>query len=113
LLFFGCFFLFRKSLSKKVQTRKKNFGLIFSGPEETHEASGEDQKSHEEAASHKEAINSQIFPIYQKDRRENLFATASLCFSAIPSGGLFRYSAAGGIDHGGLLHQPCCPSDDV
>ena len=30
---------------------RKNFGLIFSGPEETHEASGEDQRSHEEAAS--------------------------------------------------------------
>ena len=41
------FCLFRKSLSKRVQTRK-NFGLIFSGLEETQESSGEDQKSHDE-----------------------------------------------------------------
>ena len=34
-----------------MSKREKNFGLIFSGPEETQEASGEDQKSHEEATS--------------------------------------------------------------
>ena len=31
--------------------QRKNFGLIFSGPEGTLEASGEDQKSHEGATS--------------------------------------------------------------
>ena len=31
----------------------------------------------------------------------------------IPSWGLFRSSAGGGIDHGGLLHQHHSPSDEV
>ena len=31
----------------------------------------------------------------------------------IQSGGLFRHSAGGGNDHGGVLHHPCCPSDDA
>ena len=44
-------FAFSKNHYEKVSKREKNFGLIFSGPEETHEASGEDQKNHEEAAS--------------------------------------------------------------
>ena len=47
-----CLFLpFQKINIKKCPNEKKNFGLIFSGPEETHEASGEDHKSHEEATS--------------------------------------------------------------
>ena len=47
-----CLFLpFQKIVIKKCPNEKKNFGLIFSGPEETHEASREDQKSHEEAIS--------------------------------------------------------------
>ena len=47
-----CLFLpLQKIIIKKCPNEKKNFGLIFSGPEETHEASGEDQKSHEEATS--------------------------------------------------------------
>jgi hypothetical protein len=31
----------------------------------------------------------------------------------IQSRGLFRHSAGGGNDHGGVLHHPCCPSDDA
>ena len=123
-------FVFSENHYQKESKREKKIGLIFSEPEETHEASGEDQKSHEEATSlegappglwaprcpswpNSSTINSQIFPIYQRERRENLSAAASLYSSAIPSGGLFQYSTGGGIDHGGLLHQPCCPSDDV
>ena len=44
-------FAFSENHYQKESKREKNFGLIFSGPEETHEASGEDQKSHEEATS--------------------------------------------------------------
>ena len=52
----SCFFLlvfaFSENHYQKVSKREeKNFGLIFSGPEEIHEALGEDQKSHEEATS--------------------------------------------------------------
>ena len=39
--------------------------------------------------------------------------TATFCIHEIPSWGLFRSFAGGGIDHGGLLHQHHSPSDDV
>ena len=39
--------------------------------------------------------------------------TATLCTREIPSWSLFRRSAGGGIDHGGLLHQHHSLSDDV
>ena len=38
---------------------------------------------------------------------------ATFCTHEIPSWGLFRSSAGGGIDHGGLLHHPPSPSDEV
>ena len=38
---------------------------------------------------------------------------ATFCTREIPSWGLFRSSAGGGIDHGGLLHQHHSLSDDV
>ena len=51
----SCYFLlvfaFSENHYQRESKREKNFGLIFSGPEETQEASGEDQKSHEEATS--------------------------------------------------------------
>ena len=47
-------------------------------------------------------------------RRQNpIPTTATLCTREIPSWGLFRRSAGGGIDHGGLLHQHHSLSDDV
>ena len=39
--------------------------------------------------------------------------TTTFCTQEIPSWGLFRSSAGGGIDHGGLLHQHHSLSDDV
>ena len=38
---------------------------------------------------------------------------ATFCIHEIPSWGLFRSSAGGGIDHGGLLHQHHSLSDEV
>ena len=44
----------------------------------------------------------------------NHFSTAATFWTReIPSWGLFRRSAGGGIDHGGLLHQHHSLSDDV
>ena len=37
----------------------------------------------------------------------------TFCIHEIPSWGLFRSSAGGGIDHGGLLHQHHSPFDEV
>ena len=39
--------------------------------------------------------------------------TATFCIREIPSWGLFRSSAGGGIYHGGLLHQHHSLSDEV
>ena len=38
---------------------------------------------------------------------------ATFCIHEIPSWGMFRSSAGGGIHHGGLLHQHHNPSDEV
>ena len=38
---------------------------------------------------------------------------ATFCTNEIPSWGLFRSSAGGGIHHGGLLHQHHSLSDEV
>ena len=38
---------------------------------------------------------------------------ATFCIHEIPSWGLFRSSAGGGIDHGGLVHHHHSPSDEV
>ena len=47
-------------------------------------------------------------------RSKNPISTAAtFCTHEIPSWGLFRCSAGGGIDHGGLLHQHHSLSDDV
>ena len=47
-------------------------------------------------------------------RSQNPNSTAAtFCIHEIPSWGLFRRSAGGGIDHGGLLHQHHRPSDEV
>ena len=45
--------------------------------------------------------------------RNPISTTATFCIREIPSWGLFRRSAGGGIDHGGLLHQHHSLSDDV
>ena len=39
--------------------------------------------------------------------------TATFCIHEIPSWGLFRSSAGGGIDHGGLLHHHPSLSDEL
>ena len=61
-----------------------------------------------------------LSPIYthlpwkHQNKSQNPISTATtFCTREIPSWGLFRRSAGGGIDHGGLLHQHHSPSDDV
>ena len=45
--------------------------------------------------------------------RNPISTAATFCTREIPSWGLFRSSAGGGIDHGGLLHQYHSLSDEV
>ena len=53
-------------------------------------------------------------PLNHQTRSQNPISTAAtFCTCEIPSWGLFRRSAGGGIYHGGLLHQHHSLSDDV
>ena len=52
-------------------------------------------------------------PNHQKHPRKPNSTAATFCTCEIPSWGLFRRSAGGGIDHGGLLHQHHSLSDEV
>ena len=45
--------------------------------------------------------------------RNPISIAATFCTREIPSWGLFRRSARGGMDHGGQLHQLYCPSDEA
>ena len=129
-----CFFGFQRNSTKWSPNATKIFGDFFlhkrnlgsfrRRPEASrrlHKATGHAPGGrrvalwgpHDSVWPNSTSINSKILENHQRARRNNLSAAASLCSSAIPFGGLFRYSAGGGIDHGGLLHQPCCPFDDV
>ena len=48
-----------------------------------------------------------------REPRNHFSTAATFCTRGIPSWGLFRRSAGGGFDHGGLLHQHHSLSDDV
>ena len=50
------------------------------------------------------------YPIWSQNPNST---AATFCTREIPSWGLFRSSAGGGIDHRGLLHQHHSLSDDV
>ena len=66
------------------------------------------------------STNLLLSPIYThipwkhpREPRDHFSTAATFCTREIPSLGLFRLSAGGGIDHGGLLHQHHSLSDDV
>ena len=50
---------------------------------------------------------------HQKCPRKTISTAITFCIREIPSWSLFRHSAGGGIDHGGLLHQHHSLSDEV
>ena len=58
-------------------------------------------------------IYTYVPPNQQRHPRKPSSNTATFCTREIPSWGLFRRPAGGGIDHGGLLHQHRSLSDDV
>ena len=58
-------------------------------------------------------IYTYVPPNHQRHPRKRNSIAATFCTRQIPSWGLFRSSARGGIDHGGLLHQHHSLSDDV
>ena len=65
---------------------------------------------------HRPTSSSYIYlrtPNHQKRPRKPNSTAATFCTREIPSWGLFRRPAGGGIDHGGLIHQHHSLSDDV
>ena len=58
-------------------------------------------------------IYTYVSPIDQTRGQKPNSTAATFCTHEIPSWGLFRSSAGGGIDHGGLLHHHHSPSDEV
>ena len=58
-------------------------------------------------------IYTYVPPNDQRPSQKPNSTAATFCTHEIPSWGLFRSSAGGGIDHGGLLHQHHSPSDEV
>ena len=59
------------------------------------------------------SIYSQIFPNQPGEPRKHFSTAATFYTHEIPSRGIFRRPAGGGFDHGGLLHQLYCPSDEA
>ena len=58
-------------------------------------------------------IYTYVPPNHRGAPRKPNSTAATFCTREIPSWGLFRRPAGGGVDHGGLLHQHHSLSDDV
>jgi len=58
-------------------------------------------------------MNSDIFQNHQTHPRKHFSTATTFCSREIPSWGIFRHPAGGGIDHAGLVHQHHCPSDEA
>ena len=58
-------------------------------------------------------IYTYVPPNHQNKSQNPISTAATFCTREIPSWGLFRRPAGGGINHGGLLHQHHSLSDDV
>ena len=126
---FFAYFLFEEISTRRSRNAMKHFNDLF--PDKRHPRSfgkrpegkqGDDKAIGRPNASwappgsvwpNSTSINSLKSGNQQRVTRNTFSGTACFCSSMVPSGGLFRYSVAAGIDHRGLLHQPCCPSDDV
>ena len=127
------FCLFQCFVEKEYQTESKwneTFGRDIFGTNVIQETWSGRQERSEEATRQggapppswapRSSTDILLPPIYthipwkHQIRSQNPISTAAtFCTREIPSWGLFRCSAGGGIDHGGLLHQHHSLSDDV
>ena len=115
--------------------RNETFAMIFLGPEDIQRAWSARRQRHE-AATRSEGTprgvappplwaprdSTDLFlpPKYSQISQnlpgdpQNHFSTAATFYTReIPSRGLFLRPAGGGFDHGGLLHQHHCLSDEA
>ena len=130
MLFFCLFQYFGETEYQKVSKRNKTFGNVIFSPNVIQETWTLLQGTKEAVtrvggvppASWAPCCSTDVLlpPIYTyvpptdqiRSQKPNSTA-ATFCTREIPSWGLFRSSAGGGIDHGGLLHQHHSLSDDV
>ena len=127
------FCLFQCFTEKEYQTESKwneTFGRVIFGTNAIQETwSGRQEAA--KAATRQEGVpppswaprgspGRLLLPIYTHIPREHpraprnpISTAATFCTREIPSWSLFRRSAGGGIDHGGLLHQRHSLSDEV
>ena len=127
------FFLFQYIEGNEYQTESKwneTFGNVIFSSDKTQETWTLHQESHE-AVRRVEGVPPALWaprcssgvllpPIYthvppnNQNRSQKPNSTAAtFCIHEIPSWGLFRSPAEGGIHHGGLLHHHHSPSDEV
>ena len=125
----------RKGISNGIQ-RNETFARIFFGTNAIQETWSGRQGSNEAATRQEGAprglgtpppswaprssTDVLLSPIYtlisyidQREPKNHCSTATTFCTREIPSWGLFRWSARGGIDHGGLLHQIHCLSDEA
>ena len=127
------FFLFQCFTEKEYQTeskRNETFARIIFGTNTIQETWSGRQGSSEEATRQegvpppswapRSSTDLLLSPIYTlipwnhwREKRNTFTTAATFCTHEIPSWGLFRRSARGGFDHGGLLHQNHSLSNDV
>ena len=127
MLFFACFRVSKKRNIKRSPNGMKPSGTLFShrnDPGDLDPTPSNQQGGHEVGARLPPQarpppswapccstdvllppIYTYVPPNYQIRSQKPNSTAATFCTREIPSRGLFRSSAGGGIDHGGVLHQ--------
>ena len=136
MLFFCLFHYFEETEYETESKRNETFGNVIFSSDKIQETCTLRQESHEAVTrvegvplplgapptswAPRSSTDVLLPPIYihvpPNDRGQSQkpnSTAATFCIHEIPSWGLFRSSAGGGIDHGGLLHHHPSPSDEV
>ena len=131
MLFFCLFQYFEEKEYQTESKRNETFGnVIFSTNVIQETWSGHQETIEEDTRQggapstlvgpsllHRRASSSYIYvhipPKHPGAPRNPISTAATFCTHEIPSWGLFRHPAGGGFDHGGLLHQHHCLSDEA
>ena len=122
------FFLFQRFTEKEYK-RNETFARIFLGTNATQETWSTSLEVHEAsmrqgARPHPRGPHGApptyffrvyilLYPKTSRRATKPLFHAATFCTREIPFGGLFRHPVVEGFDHGGLLRQLYCPSDEA
>ena len=126
MLFFLPILVFRRKRIQTESKRNETFGNVIFGTNVIQRTWSGRQAINEEATrqegapppswAHRSSPDRPLSPIYthipwkHQNRSKNPISTAAtFCTREIPSWGLFRRSAGGSIDHGGLINTIASP----